>query len=609
MSKISIEAYRMETTYKVEDLLKGISNKKQTAIKQSLKRSGIDCDTYIFKNPFTILEFKDEYGNDILTLNDISENCYIENFEQVDSFLCYVIDGYFNENANASYYNMSQYWDMLFNKQVMLKDNQYAKVGNYILFKGTTEEDKFNTLEELYKKDTLVYDKEKRIVFNALNYYRENQIMDTIIKLKQANNTITDIDFSETGLDEDQIGSMNSILKAEANIGMILAPAGTGKTRTILETVNAISSVHSDWSIAVLAPTGKAASNLQADFSDNVTVETIHAYIGWKNQIDDADINDKIKNTKIIILDEASMISYDVLYHLLRKIDVETTKVIIIGDEYQLCAVNTGNLINDCKVLGVKYHSLSKDYRTQTDKLTRNHDYIRNVFKDKSFIKENETFYGLDVNEHFHIYEYSSYRNFVKDNYDSKNTESVVITHRNKLKDEINDLVRNAKMNDEQPLYGDYYKGDKIIINENKRIDNSYYLTNGDTGIILDKGVSDNGDAYLLIKLYPGTDKEVEKKVYYSEIDNDMISHADCITVNKSQGSQWNDVTILIPEDNDISINLFYTAISRARNNVNLFIDKDTLKKILLQRPENKKTLIKYIYETIDRMSDEREPA
>lgn len=602
-----IKKSKEETKYKLNDLISGISKDKRKNIENYLKINGVDINTITLDNPFEILKYKDEYGNDILTIRDIAYNIKLENKKQINDFLTYVIDTYFNDTAKDSYYYTSNFFDGLVKREMMLNDNQFIKVGDYITFEGLSEEGKVSKLIEIYGRQDFLYDSEKGIICTEKQGKKEAYIAKILCQLKSANNQVFDIDLSSTELDETQRSSIEAMLKSKSNVGMILAAGGTGKTKTIIDTVIAISNIHPEWEIAVLAPTGKAACNIQStNYGENVNTESIHAFIGWKCQINDAFVKNKIRNTKIIIIDEASMVSYDVLYYLLKSVDVNNTKVIIIGDEYQLRAVGTGNLISDCKILGIESREFTKDYRTQTHLLTANYDFVRSLFKDKSRIVENKPYLGLEENERFHIHPFSECEEFIEHKYDAKDFNSIMVTHQNKLKQDINDKInKSSHTADEQPLYSDFYVGDKIIINENKRNGSKYYYVNGDTGVVVGDGVDEDDCGYLLIRLYPETDREIEKRVYYSDVDRDVISHADCITVNKSQGSQWNKVVVIIPDNDNISLNLFYTAISRARTNVDLFVNRETLVKVLLQNPEEKRTLIGIIKEEfIDKEKD-----
>lgn len=145
------------------------------------------------------------------------------------------------------------------------------------------------------------------------------------------------------------------------------------------------------------------------------------------------------------------------------------------------------------------------------------------------------------------------------------------------------------------PLMIEEQKHIFIVIEEHKLM--AYFVVNGDTGIVVDKGIDEKGKGYLLIKFYADTERETDKKIHFDDIDRYVLDHADCITVHKSQGSQYEDVTVIIPDNTkaSISINLFYTAISRAKNKVRIFVNKEKLLEILKSCPEDRRTIVRLL--------------
>ena len=292
----------------------------------------------------------------------------------------------------------------------------------------------------------------------------------------------------------------------------------------------------------------------------------------------------------------------------------DKTKIIVVGDEFQLQAVGAGDLIGDLELMGVYREELTTDYRTQNKLLKRNIDFVRKLFTDKSVLNESADYYGLENNEYFKIadYSYATVNKFIEDNYnvDVKADElkdKIIITHQNKTKDDIAVKINELRhTNDIQPLYRDFYKGDKVMINENIHNNTGYFVVNGDTGVVVDKGIDEKGKGYLLIKFYADTERETDKKIHFDDIDRYVLDHADCITVHKSQGSQYEDVTVIIPDDTkaSISINLFYTAISRAKNKVRIFVNKEKLLEILKSCPEDRRTIVRLLNRKISQQKN-----
>lgn len=599
-------------TYSVKDVVKGISDVKRRKLEEFLNKRGKNIDEERLDNQFSILEYEDEYGNQIVSLDDIIGNTNIEKSEQDEMFLKWVIDERFNSRATNSYYEIPAFLKGLENETKMCANKKLIKVKDSLYFDDTKKEDKLKRIQELYiiEERHMLYD--DKYIYEGNRLYEEAYIYSMIKELKRTDNSISGIDFSDSGLDDTQISCMKNLLESNANICMLLAAGGTGKTRTIKETVKAINKSKPEYRVAVLAPTGKATCNLEdADFNCNVTVESLHSFVGWKTNVRDEKVIQQIKETAIIIIDEASMVTYNVLYYLLLNMNKDKTKIIVVGDEFQLQAVGAGDLIGDLELIGVFRQELTTDYRTQNELLKKNIDFIRKLFTDKSILNEDVIYYGLDNNEYFEIIDYSEYavNKFIRDNYNSSITDDelkdkIIITHQNNTKDDIAAKISELRHTDDmQPLYRDFYKGDKVMINENMHNNKGYFVVNGDTGVVVDKGIDEKGKGYLLIKFYAGTERETDKKIHFDDIDRYVLDHADCITVHKSQGSQYEDVTVVIPDDTkaNISINLFYTAISRAKNKVRIFVNREKLLEILKSNPEDRRTIVRLMIRKMGR--------
>lgn len=93
-------------TYSVKDVVKGISDVKKRKLEEFLNKREKNIDEERLDNQFSILEYEDEYGNQIVSLDDIIGNTNIEKSEQDEIFLKWVIDERFNSRATNSYYEI-----------------------------------------------------------------------------------------------------------------------------------------------------------------------------------------------------------------------------------------------------------------------------------------------------------------------------------------------------------------------------------------------------------------------------------------------------------------------------------------------------------------------
>ncbi|MBF0441526.1 MAG: exodeoxyribonuclease V subunit alpha [Oligoflexales bacterium] len=110
--------------------------------------------------------------------------------------------------------------------------------------------------------------------------------------------------------------------------------------------------------------------------------------------------------------------------------------------------------------------------------------------------------------------------------------------------------------------YSPFLCGEPVMMTQN---DYNRNIFNGDTGFILN--VSEKGKEPQLMTLFP-TSKG--PRAFNLISIKDKIEHAFAITVHKSQGSEYRNVGLLLP-DEDIPLNtreIVYTAISRAKSSV-----------------------------------------
>jgi len=137
-----------------------------------------------------------------------------------------------------------------------------------------------------------------------------------------------------------------------------------------------------------------------------------------------------------------------------------------------------------------------------------------------------------------------------------------------------------------------YRENDKILQLKNQNEDNVF---NGDIGILLNIDLGNNVSSSKLLVGYD------DNLVEYSSKDFVNISHAYCISIHKSQGSEYPLIILPISfgYQRMLAKNLIYTAITRAKqkliivgdynaflygiNNTNYKVRKTTLKERLIK--------------------------
>ena len=140
--------------------------------------------------------------------------------------------------------------------------------------------------------------------------------------------------------------------------------------------------------------------------------------------------------------------------------------------------------------------------------------------------------------------------------------------------DGLNDFFQRHFKNDfELDLAGGLFKeGDKIIRTKNYYKENELLISNGSIGIIRETGkeiLQFQEDGYNEIKL-----KDLRKN------EREFFELAYAISVHKSQGSGFDHLFIIIPDRPGLlSRELVYTALTRCRKSVTLFIQSNDERK------------------------------
>jgi len=155
---------------------------------------------------------------------------------------------------------------------------------------------------------------------------------------------------------------------------VITGGPGTGKTTIVTSILAKYFSQNPSIKIGLCAPTGKAAARLKESIREevknlkcsdeiknkisNLDSSTIHRLLGVKYNTPFFRHNEENKLAlDLLILDEASMVSLDLMCKLLQAIKIQT-KVILLGDKDQLSSVEAGAVLGDiCDTFSPNYFS------------------------------------------------------------------------------------------------------------------------------------------------------------------------------------------------------------------------------------------------------------
>lgn len=156
-----------------------------------------------------------------------------------------------------------------------------------------------------------------------------------------------------SGLAADQMRAAD--LAEQAGVMIITGAPGTGKTYTVARIVQALHAA--GLNLALAAPTGKAAKQMTLALGEaaGMAATTIHRLL--KPEIDEDGAFHFRHNQsnplecEVLVLDEASMIDVRLMASLLNALPT-TSRLIIVGDHYQLPSIGPGAVLRD--LLAVK---------------------------------------------------------------------------------------------------------------------------------------------------------------------------------------------------------------------------------------------------------------
>ena len=384
------------------------------------------------------------------------------------------------------------------------------------------------------------------------------------------------------------------------NVLIITGGPGTGKT-TIIKAIcelyklkNKLTQSELVDEVALLAPTGRAAKRLME--ATGVKASTIHRFLKWNKDTDKFQINEYNKsNTKIVIIDEASMIDTYLFDNLLKGLKIDT-KIILVGDDEQLPSVGPGQVLKDMidsnKINIIKLKRLYRQkensniinlaYNIKDEKIDTS---IFNKDKDLTFIPCSNNLVKKNIID-------------ILDKLSTKEKKSLqVLAPMYKTEngiDELNILLQDyfnkKKISKKEVKINDviYRESDKVMQLTNMPDDNVF---NGDIGVISkirnDKKVEISVDF----------DDNIVK---YTKSNFNSLTHGYAISIHKSQGSEFDIVILPLVRNYNKMLykKLIYTAVTRCKKRLFLIGDINALEiAIHNNKSDIRKTTIKDMIE------------
>ncbi len=456
-------------------------------------------------------------------------------------------------------------------------------------------------------------------------------VNERIEKLKTLNSFIKTLFASPYKTTETNWQLVATITGVLNNFTIITGGPGTGKTTTVAKILAILFATNPNLKVALAAPTGKAAARMAeslkaatssaiANIPQNIAAKfellqpaTIQRLLGFiPNSLYFKYNQNNPLNYDVVIIDEASMIDVALFAKLLNAID-RKTRLILLGDKNQLASVEAGSLFGDlCQAQQninlfnahtatfINSFTTTNEEKISTQNIaenTLNHPLFKHIVElkfshrftnnqgigqfSKAIIHNNTAqitdFILANADAQVAIdtqYNKTFLDNFIQgyQEYINESDTKIALQKFNKLR------ILCAIRESDQGLYALNKYVEKHLISKNL-IDNRTEFYNHRPIIITSNNYVlelFNGDIGLI-----RPDKDGELKAWFEGENGEiksvlpgLINQAETVyamTIHKSQGSEFEQVLVVLPQQQNIAIltrELLYTGITRAKNKV-----------------------------------------
>jgi exodeoxyribonuclease V alpha subunit len=388
---------------------------------------------------------------------------------------------------------------------------------------------------------------------------------------------------------------------------------GTGKTTTVARLLALLAeqaelAEASRPRIALAAPTGKAAARLQEavqlevaklDAADRARLGelkamTLHRLLGSR-----PDTSSRFRHNRgnrlphdVIVVDETSMVSLTMMARLLEAVRPDA-RLVLVGDADQLASVEAGAVLADL------VDGLSARADVQVAALRTSHRFGEAIgfLADAIRVGDADRALALLRSGDEHI-------EFIEDHDPADRLRSILTPHALRLReaallgaadaalatlDEHRLLCAHREgpygvrhwnrqvekwLSEEtgQPAWAEWYAGRPLLVTAN---DYGLRVYNGDTGVVI---AGPDG----LRAVIAGAGGPLEFAT--SRLSDVATMHA--MTIHKSQGSQADEVTVLMPTEDSrlLTRELFYTAVTRAKGKVRVVGSESSIRAAIGQQ-------------------------
>lgn len=383
------------------------------------------------------------------------------------------------------------------------------------------------------------------------------------------------------------IKKVDELLDSRISGGIIIlgGAAGCGKSRTIATLAEEITG--NDLTVTLLAPTGKAALRLRE--LSGLDTKTIHSWL-YKTTEDSetGDLTFALKSldqidrpsSRLVVVDECSMLTAQLFTDLYSVCKSMGLSLLLVGDYFQLPPVsNDGFSVfrQDfpayAKIWLTKVMRQAEDsYIIRAATAIRNQDWSK-AYKELKVVRPDD-FIAKGVE----IYDNGS-----------------VCCHTNATRTRLNKQIREKLFNTNEPVVeqerlcfakNNYelnrFNGEIINVSNisklnirphavkdgvNNQLMDFYVVENGQKFVISDKYLANEhkvGEYRIKLAADSITEAKANIQKYGNKLPYAYAQYGYCLTAHRMQGSQWNEVLVMVESSVMGDYRWVYTAFSRA---------------------------------------------
>jgi exodeoxyribonuclease V alpha subunit len=434
-------------------------------------------------------------------------------------------------------------------------------------------------------------------------YWREEQqVCDDVLRMASARprQVSPDIDrLFPAGFEEQRAAAEVALSQG---LTVLTGGPGTGKTTTVARLL-ALLAGGTRLRIALAAPTGKAAARLQdavqlevkklepadRDALSGLQATTLHRLLGSR-----PDTSARFRHNRgnrlphdVVVVDETSMVSLTMMARLLEAVRPDA-RLIMVGDPDQLASVEAGAVLADLvdglgdpKIAALKTshrfgESIGKlasairmgDADQVIEVLRAGGDHIEWIETDEpgGVLRKVLLPQALQLRE-------AAVLGNAEEALRTLDEHRLLCAHRRGpfgVRYWNRQVERWLVESTGEPIWSSWYVGRPVLVTAN---DYGLGLYNGDAGVAL---VRDG-----VLRAIAGTDQLQFATSRLSDVDT---MHA--MTIHKSQGSQVEEVTVLLPPDDSrlLSRELLYTGVTRAKSHIRLIGPETSVRAAIARR-------------------------